>query len=200
MSTQPTRSQLIGAMVTEAILRTRLHWQVYAAAVVDHYHASVDVLDRVQEFHVATTADNADRCARTNTQAIKRMLTGETRMPADLEESLIAALPEEWRRRLLRALLDRQGLMLADKPTTSTDALGQVSSSCALLRSTASAVERVAPMLEDQVICAADAPLFPAALEALSAVMGVCLTLTAQINNARQQVIPNPNPRQGRAH
>lgn len=202
MTAQPTRSQLIGATVTEALLHTRVTWQAYAAAVADHYHATVDVVDRVQEFHVATTAANADRCARANTQAVKRLLSGEVRMPVDLEESLIAALPPEWQRRLMRALLDRQGLMLAAKPAAATDAMGQVRSSCALLRSTASAVERVAPMLEDHLIGPDDAPLFPAALEALSAVVGVCLTLTAQIHNAQQQTesTPTNKPRPGRAH
>lgn len=183
-----TRSQLIGLMVTEAVLKARLNWNEYASAVVAHYCAAVPAEDRVVEFHVGTTAASAIRADRLNTQTVKRTLSGEIRMCVDLEESLVEALPEEWRNRLLRRLLERQGLLMARIPAKPDDRLGQIRSSCVLMRKAASAVERVAPMLEDNVIDAADAAHFVPALEALNAMMGAGVTLSAQITRVMAQM------------
>jgi len=116
MAARPTRSQIIGTIVSDAVLQSRMTWNAYADAVVQHYHATTDVADRLVEFRVATTADNADQATRNNTQTVKRMLIGEIRMHVDIEESLIGALPEAWRERLLTALLERQGLIYAKAP------------------------------------------------------------------------------------
>lgn len=194
-----TRSQLIGLIVTDAVLKSRLNWNEYAEAVVAHYHAAVAAEDRVVEFHVGTTADSAKRAERLNTQTVKRTLIGEIRMCTDLEESLVAVLPEEWRNRLMRRLLERQGLLLARLPAAPDDQIGQIRSSCVLMRKAATAVERVAPMLEDQVIDPDDAPYFVPALEALNAVMGACITLNGQITRAMAQMAP-PATAKGRAH
>ena len=56
------------------------------------------------------------------------------------------------------------------------------------MRKAAEAVERVAPMLEDNVIDAADAPHFVPALEALNAMMGAGVTLSAQITRVMAQM------------
>ena len=193
-----TRSQLIGLMVTDAVLKSRLDWKEYAAAVVDHYHDSVACEDRVVDFHVGGTADAAINASRLNTQTVRRILIGEISMRVDIEESLVAALPEEWRNRLLRRLLERQGLMMARLPAEPDDSLGQIRSSCVLMRKAATAVERVAPMLEDQVIDPQDAPHFVPALEALNAMMGAGVTLSAQIT--RVMAAMQAEAGQGRAH
>ncbi|MBB5885444.1 hypothetical protein DYQ93_11555 [Xanthomonas sp. LMG 8992] len=182
---QPTRSQLIGTGVFDAVLRARLQWNEYANAVVSHYHAHVAVDDRIVEFRIASTAAQHDHCQRLNTQTIKRMLAGEIRMPVDIEDALLAALPPEWREHLLTQLLDRAGLLLAHKPPCSDDLVGQVDTPCDLMRNAAEAVQRILPMLADGTgIGPEDQPHFAAALNAINAVQGVCVTLTAQIANA----------------
>lgn len=195
-----TRSQIIAAGVHEGVLQSRTTWATYAAAVVDHYHANVPVEERVVEFHVGSTADAAHRASRLNTQTVKRILSGEISMRVDLEESLIAALPEPWRNKLLRRLLERQGLLLARLPAAPDDPIGQVRSACALMHKSASAVERVAPMLEDHVICPEDAPHFGAALDALNAVIGACITISTQITNTIDHMRDTVRAGQGRAH
>lgn len=181
MNARPTRSQHLAHLITGAVLAARLKWNEYAAAVVDHYHANVDATERVVEFHVATTADNHEKSSRLNTQTVRRLLSGEIRMPSDIEESLLAGLPRERVEPVLTELLGRQGLLLAHRPTDNQALSAQVTTPCELMRRAAEAVERIAPMLDDGRIGPEDAPHFSAALHAIHAVMGSCTTLTASI-------------------
>lgn len=192
MTTQPTRSQLIGELVTSAVNTTRMTWHAYVDAVVQHYHARTDVADRVLQFHVAGTADQVEAFARLNTQTIRRMLGGEHKLIADIEDALIAALPTEWRARLLTALLDRHDLLLAPKPPAHDQAAGQLTSACALMRKTADAVQAIAPILEDGVVNACDSPLFVPALDAVNKLMGACVTINTQLATA---IAKYPPPR-----
>ncbi|MGH8083894.1 MAG: hypothetical protein ACREPV_01280 [Lysobacter sp.] len=180
---KPTRSQLIGHLVTQAVLDTRMKWGEYAAGVVAHYHATVDVTERVVSFHVVTSPDNHDELTRLNTQTVKRVLIGEIRMPADLEESLLAPFPLAVADRIDAALLARRGLLLARAPVN-IGAAGAVRASCELLRKTAGAVERIAPMLENHQIGPEDAAHFADADAALDGVMGCVLSVKAQIRAA----------------
>jgi hypothetical protein len=185
MSTRPTRSQLIGTTVHDAVLATRVTWNTYADAVVTHYHANTAVADREVEFHVGTTADNAEQATRLNTQTVKRLLIGEIRMHVDIEESLIAALPGAWRERLHAALLQRAGLIYAEAPMP-VDAPTHLYAPCELMRSTAEAIERIEPMLADGRIGPDDLGYFDAAQRGLDMVYGACLTIAAQMRSARQ--------------
>ncbi|MEO6519745.1 MAG: hypothetical protein ABIO17_12260 [Pseudoxanthomonas sp.] len=189
MAKRPTRSQVIGAGIVEAVLQARLTWNQYAAGVVQHDHDLTAMEDRIVEFHVASTADNFDSCTRLNTQTIKRILLGEIRMCVDIEESLIAALPDAQRDRLLGQLLGRDGLLLARKPAAQGDYAGQMATPCDLMRSTAHAVEKIMPMLADgSGIGPEDAPLFSDAMHGINQVMGACITINAQIADAMGMV------------
>lgn len=182
---QISRSQLIEATVTEAILKTRTQWNVYAARVVEHYHGSVSVHERAVSFHVASSADNMEQCQRNNTQNVRRVLSGEIRMTVDLEESLIAALPDEWAVMLMTRLLERSGLLFARKPAEQGDIAGQINGPCELMRSCAETIQSITPMLEDNnSIGPEDAHLFPRALHEINETQGVLVTLTRQITQA----------------
>lgn len=189
-----TRSQALGALVHDALLHGRIGWREYAMAVVDHYHATVPLLDRVVKFQAATTADEFEAVVRNNTQTVRRYVCGERQLPADLEESLIAALPEADRERVLTALLARSGLLYARKPAPADDRAGQVRCATDLMRRAADAVDSVAPMLADQRITPADAPHFAVALTAIGGVMSACISLTTQISDAARQVRPSAAP------
>jgi len=188
---RPARSHIIGTLITNAVLQARLKWNEYATAVVQHYHDMMALEDRVVEFHVASTSENFDSCTRLNTQTIKRILSGEIRMCVDIEESLIAALPDQFRDHLLSQLLARDGLLLARRPPATSDVVGQMATPCDLLRATAGAVERIMPMLADgKGIGPEDAPHFAAAMHGINQVMGACITLNAQIAVAVGNVPP----------
>lgn len=181
MTRRPTRSQLIGGLVNEAALAGRIGWRDYATRVVDHYHASVECFERCVRFQAATTADDYEQVVRNNTQTVRRYVLGERQLPADLEESLVAALPAEDAERVQTALLARSGLMYARQPPQAGDGAGQVRCATDLMRRAADAVDSVADMLADQEITPEDAPHFPRALDALNGVMGACLTLNGLI-------------------
>lgn len=189
MAKRPTRSQLIGTLIFDAVMQARLKWNEYAGAVVEHYHDLTAVEDRIVDFHVASTAENFEQCTRLNTQTIKRILSGEIRMCVDIEESLIAALPDAQRDHMMAALLARDGLLLARRPPAVDDITGQMGTPCELMRSTAAAVEKIMPMLADGTgIGPEDAPHFTVALHGLNSVMGACITINAQIIDAMGKV------------
>lgn len=187
MTARPTRSQLIGTLVTDAVLQTRITWRAYSEAVVQHYHDHTALEDRQIDFKAATTADKVEECARLNTQTIKRLLIGEIRMHVDIEESLVAALPSEWRERLQAALLARSGLIYAKAPLP-VDAPSHLYAPCELMRSTAEAIERIEPMLNNGRIGPEDEPYFDAAQRGLDMVTGACLTVRAQMDSARKAI------------
>jgi hypothetical protein len=180
-----SRSQLIEATVTEAVLKSRMQWNVYAGRVVEHYHDNVAVPDRSVRFHVASCGDDAAECQRLNTQTVRRLLSGEVRMTVDVEESLIAALPEEWAVVLMTRLLERSGLLFARKPAEQGDVVGQINGPCELMRSCAETIQSIAPMLEDNNrIGPEDFKHFPRALHEINETQGVLVTLTRQITQA----------------
>ncbi len=182
-----SRSQVIEATVTEAILKSRTKWNEYAAHVVDHYHDNVAVHDRAVSFHVASSADNAAECSRLNTQTVRRVLSGEIRMTVCLEESLVAALPEAWATELQTRLLERAGLLFARKPAPIGDVPGQLRCPADLLRSTAETVQALAPMFADNnSIGPEDARHFPKALREINETMGVLVGLARQIAQAME--------------
>lgn len=180
-----SRSQLIEATVTEAVLKSRTQWNVYAAAVVEHYHRHVPVIERAISFHVASSADNADQCQRLNTQTVRRLLSGEVRMTVDVEESLIAALPDDWSILLMTQLLERNGLLFARRPPAAGDVAGQINGPCELMRSCAETIQAILPMLADgRGIGPEDAQHFPRALREINETQGVLVTLAALITQA----------------
>ncbi|MGQ5251485.1 hypothetical protein ACULMA_04780 [Xanthomonas arboricola pv. corylina] len=182
------RSQALSALIMQAVVTSRMQWQEYADAVVAHYHHSVDVADRVVDFHVASTAAQHEKATRLNTQTVRRLLSGEIRMPVDLEEALVMALPREQRVDVLANLLARMGLMYARRPPQADDVVGQVGTPCELMRCAADAVQAIVPMLEDNHrIGPEDQQHFANALHAINDVQSACITLTAQIANAMPQ-------------
>ncbi|HBN55004.1 MAG TPA: hypothetical protein DD456_13545 [Stenotrophomonas sp.] len=182
-----SRSQVIGAIVTEAVLKSRMDWNEYAECVVDHYHANVGIHDRAVSFHVATSADNSEKCRRLNTQTVRRVLLGEIRMTVDLEESLVAALPEAWGTELQTRLLERAGLLFARRPAPIGDVPGQLRCPADLLRSTAETVQALAPMFADNnSIGPEDSRHFGKALREINETMGVLVGLNRQITQAME--------------
>lgn len=144
MSTIEPRAALIARVTREALRATGGTLRAFAAAVAEGYRARTHSEDRAVEFHESKDP-YADE--RANAQIVTRMLNGETRLPADLEEAWVLALPEPHRGRLLTKLASRYGLLAVPMAEVgSDDATLRV---CALLRETAEAVQAVAPLLRE---------------------------------------------------
>lgn len=112
------RSRTIANLVRQALRHSGLTEMAYADAVVEHYHRSVALHERTIEFHTGASVDALEAAQRANRQLVRRMLDDTVRLAADIEESLVSALPAPWRDRLLSDLSGRYGLLAARLPAT----------------------------------------------------------------------------------
>ncbi|TPG50688.1 hypothetical protein EAH75_04415 [Rhodanobacter glycinis] len=175
------RSQIIAAHVALALSRCSMIERVYAQAVVDIYHERTPLHARTLEFH--SSRDPYDD-ARRNGQIVKRLLDGRVRMPVDLEESLILALPQPYQQHLQAELAERLGLMAAELP--SANPAGQQHQVGDLISDVGKALDRLSPMLDDGVLDERDAVYAEAALRGLEALQARAATLCDGI---RQNVL-----------
>lgn len=162
MSALETRSQAIVRHVQRALRETRVTLRSIADRMVDVYHARTALDERTVEFHTGTTADAYEAAARANAQLLKRMIDGQVRLPVDLEESLVLALPAEYQRSCLRDLADRYGLLAVERP--STDAVAQQTSIGVLMKETGELMVTLAPAFADGKLDEADADVANRAL------------------------------------
>ena len=109
-----TRNETIEKLICDYLRVTSKSWNTYSEEVLTHYHETVHEDKRSIVFHV-----NGDtyRNMKMNGQLINRYVSGDTRMPVELEESLIEVLPNEWRNPLKTALAARMGLLASPIPS-----------------------------------------------------------------------------------
>jgi hypothetical protein len=175
------RSQLIAEHVLLAISRSSLTERTYGQTVADLYMERTALHARTVTF--AVSADPyADQVA--NCQIVKRMLDGRTRMPVDVEEALIFALPDPYRHQLQAELAARLGLMAAELPAH--HAAGQQQQVGDLVRAVGHALDKLSNMLDDGVLDEHDLAYAPDALRDLEDVQARAATLCDAI---RQNVL-----------
>ena len=150
--------------------------QSYATAVAEHYNASVPLAARHIDFH-GTRDVYAD--ARANAQLVARFLNGTTRMPVELEESLVLALPRPYRDELQRELAARLGLLAAPLPTD--DHARDLVSVADLMKETGEFLLAIAPALADGKIDSADLPHALRALSEVRDVLGRCVSIECKL-------------------
>jgi len=108
-----TRSECIIRHVRVFLRGSAMSEQSYAADVVEVYHARTPAGRRCMKFH---EGGDPYRDMRANGQIIGRILNGDVKMPVDLEESLILALPEEDARLCWVDLAERVGRLSVAHP------------------------------------------------------------------------------------
>jgi hypothetical protein len=182
-----TRAHAVYAHVLTALKHSGIDQGDFADDVARLYLERTPLHARSIEFHQHVRGGDPYAVRRANEQLLFRMLkpNGPVRMPVEIEEAVVLALPEPYRDECLRELNARYGLLAAAIPACSKASLAdQVRSPCDLMRKAAAAVERIAPMLEDGRIGPEDAAYFADALTAINAMMGCGVTLTTQIAEA----------------
>jgi hypothetical protein len=177
---EPRAATITAAVTTALRAHKPLTESAYADAVVTLYHERTALHERAVEFRVGATAEAYEAAARLNAQTVKRMLKGDVRLPVDLEEAMVLALPEPERRRCLAELADRYGLLAIPKPCADID--GQALMLSDFCREFGEAMQRIAPMLADLVIDERDRAEAPAAIKELQ---DVVTTATALIELIR---------------
>lgn len=108
-----TRAQTVERHVREMLHHTSVSLPSFSVMVVAQYHGRTPLAARGVLFH---TDGDAYQCMRANAQIIRRYLDGEPRLPCELEEALVLAMPEPWQTRCLSELAARYGLLAARIP------------------------------------------------------------------------------------
>lgn len=111
------RAAVIFEFTTQAIRNSHHTDASFAAEVAERYMALVAPNERTTTFHVGTDADSIEKAGKRNAKLIERFRDGTTKLPADLEEAWVEALPEPYRTDCARALARRYGFIGARVPS-----------------------------------------------------------------------------------
>ncbi|MEF3081893.1 hypothetical protein V3391_06660 [Luteimonas sp. SMYT11W] len=117
-----TRAAVIFDFTTQAIRNSRHTDASFAAEVAERYMDLVAPHERTTQFHVGTDAESLVKAGQRNAKLVERFRDGTTKLPADLEEAWVEALPEPYRMDCMRALARRYGFIGARVPEDSTAA------------------------------------------------------------------------------
>lgn len=102
---------------TTACIRNSKHTDAsFAQAVADAYMALVSPGERVVDFHTGFSAEESEKAQRANAQLVSRFRVGTVKLPTDLEEAWVYALPSPWGEECARELAQRYGFMGARMP------------------------------------------------------------------------------------
>lgn len=173
------RDAIIAEHVAAAMRHTRLSYEAFAQSVMDHYHAHTTDTLRSIKFHPVPHIEPYT-AMRANAQLVRRMVEGTAvRMPVEMEESLVLALPASFRDACVRDLAARYGLLAAKAPASTAD--GHARSVGEMLQRCGQSIEALAPLLEDGAITADDAHLAPHALAELEQLQATVTTIVACI-------------------
>lgn len=117
---QPTFREPRAAVIfrhTTACIRNSHHTDAsFAQTVAETYMAMVAPAERVVDFHAGTDADAVEKAQRANAQLISRFRNGTVKLPVDLEEAWVSAMPSPWGEECARELAQRYGFMGARMP------------------------------------------------------------------------------------
>lgn len=142
---QETRTHTIQRHVQQYLRETGTAMPTFAQNVVEQYCARVRGIHRTITFK--TDGDIYDRM-RLNAQTLDRMLnTGIIRLPADLEEAIVFALPDASMQLLRADLALRYGLRAV--PVLDAEQPNCIAHIGALARESGEALAAISPMIED---------------------------------------------------
>jgi len=173
------RSQVVFRHTAAALRCSGLTMQVLATAIADRYQEMVAPGERIVEFHVGTTADSIVRAHKANLQLVTRFLAGTVKLPADLEEAWVQALPEPHRADCERELAQRYGFLGARTPEHSGQA-------CALGTAMVSIefgqlLQHIAGVMADGTVTASDLDNLNRAMKEADDLVAVVTSLKASV-------------------
>lgn len=171
-----SRAACIAHHANMALRKSALTDRAYGQTVADLYMQRTPLHVRTIEFHVSRDP-YADE--RANAQLVKRFLTDVVRMPVDLEEALVLALPEPFRGACLADLAERLNLLAAPRPAQ--DAMRQTIHLGEMARDAGEVMIALAPMFADGRIDSNDAGLARHALDRIAKTQAMLVTLDATI-------------------
>jgi len=166
--------------IEQYIHETNVSEPTFAANVVAEYTQRISEDLRTINFHVQ---GDAYKNMRANAQILRRFFNGDTRLPVELEESLIFALPFEWRNNLLCTLSARYGLLPTPIPQQ-TDC--DIENTGQLLEEFGEALQALSPALIDGRIDEADIVHAEKILKEVADVQGLLASVTEKVYSITQ--------------
>ncbi len=118
MPNKLTRSQTIFKVLEDFQKFSGDSWATIATNIAQAYNRTTPEQLREIEFHNPEDKNkDTYKAMRANAQIITRMMSGEVRLPCDLEEAIELSLPENWQVEMRSQLAARKGLVPVTKPT-----------------------------------------------------------------------------------
>lgn len=179
------RSAVIFEHTRQAFRHSPMKETTFTSDVVTHYDKTVDPRWRVVRWHHDGEVFD---CMKANCQIMRRFLNGEVRMPCDLEESWVAALPQPWRQECRRALAERIGRLDVKVPATEDD--GATVETGALLKEVGEAIQSLAPVMSQGGLAKMSHAEAQVAMHELSDVLAQCIRLQRHLS----RVVLGVNP------
>lgn len=174
------RSAVVFHHTTIAIRNSPHTDESLAQAIAEQYMADVAVGERIVTFYEGTDAESAKRAFTNNAQLIKRIRMGKVKMPVDLEESWVRALPAEQSEACARELAKRYGFTAAKRPKLDADS--GVMCVAAMAVEFGQAVAAVTSVHADGAVRANDLPDLRKAREELDQLLAQVQTLTSYVD------------------
>lgn len=176
----PTRSAVLRVALDRAAAAGATTMTDFVLVLVGHYldrtpeHERIDALRHLPR-DVDVRVYEADREALR--KQVSRMRDGALRIPADLEEPWVLALPEPWRTEALDALAARHGLLAVPLP----DGAQILGGFGRFMASSGESMAAMEPIVADGLLNADDIEHIPEALTALQKLMRNAASLMARL-------------------
>lgn len=176
-----TRNKTIKQYVDAYTHETNVSEATFADMVVSLYACNIKEVDRTIKFHMNGDAYND---MRANAQILRRFFNGETRLPCEIEESIVLALPVPWRESLLQDLSARYGLLPTPIPSESDC---DIENAGDLFKEFGEALQALSPLLVDGRIDKTDLPHADKFLKEANDVMGLLTSLTIKVGDLKRE-------------
>lgn len=174
-----TRADVIWRHLVFAINNAKLDRDNYADDVARLYMARTAAAARGLQFHQHARGVDPYEVRKANKQLLFRMLDpeGPVRMPVEVEEAAVLALPQPFRDACQAELAQRLGLMAAPLPSTEP---GEALASCGkFTRSFGRCLQVLASTVGDGHLDPDDAAKAPAAIQQLDQLIALATSLRA---------------------
>lgn len=127
----PTRQAVLIAHTEAVIHETGAERTDLALAIARQYHAQVPREHQSLNLELEPQQDDVDayvRWVERTRKAVERLMTGAVRLPVEIEDAWVAALPQPYRSRCIQALVERMDHLAVEIPDegASTADLGRV--------------------------------------------------------------------------
>jgi tRNA(Met) C34 N-acetyltransferase TmcA len=179
------RSAVICRATTECIRNSGHTDTSFAQAVAESYMQRVAPAERVVQFHVGTDLASIDVAHKRNAKIVERFRDGTVKLPADLEEAWVAAMPQPWRDDCERELARRYGFLGARAPEIVPNA--GVLQVAGLALEVGHTLEALAQVMADGKVDASDVPALLRALRESRDLAAELETLQARIQAALEE-------------